>query len=183
MIAPTYSLPVTTPQVDVISYVIYDENLARTKNNLDNDQLSSTYQLLYYYSMVSPISLLKNRISQISQLKYNWDGHHAIAPVAESINNSFRFLDSISGTEYWHYLDKDDIVPTPYGTIDMDFETGNGMVSVEIGKSQIGFFTEYNEKDDFQSDGENTDFKQLPSDLRKALENLKEETEVNEISA
>ena len=65
----------------------------------------------------------------------------------------------------------------------MDFETGQGLVSVEIGKDQIGFFTEYERKEDVLSDGIKTDFRNIPKNLQQALSNLEEQQDANAISA
>ena len=66
-------------------------------------------------------------------------------------------------------VDSDDVVLTPYGTVDMDLHTRRGLVSVEIGNSQIGYFTEFEVGGDFSSDGINTTFKEVPAELQDVL--------------
>ena len=42
----------------------------------------------------------------------------------------------------------DDIYPTEYGTVIMDFETENGLISLEIGNTQFGFFTDFSDSNE-----------------------------------
>ena len=133
--------------------------------------------------MTSTVTSLKNRVSEIGMLKSNWDGYNAIVPSYRVVNNAFRFLDTLSMFGFADILDPENVVPTPYGTIDMDFETSNGLVSVEIGTSQVGFFTEFLNDEDTLSDGIDTDFKEIPQSLMDALFILKETSKRNAISA
>lgn len=126
---------------------------------------------------------LKNRISEISCLNYDWNGEGAVVPSEEVVKNAFNFLDCILSSNYINYVKPEDIVPTPYGTIDLDFETREGLVSVEIGKNRIGFFTEYTTKEDLLSDGILTDFMSIPQILQQALYNLEDYRDTNAISA
>ena len=145
--------------------------------------MTITYETISKNLMVSPDTALKNRISEISHLNQNWNGDGAVIPSEQVIKNAFKFLDCILIHDYTNYLKPEDIVPTPYGTIDMDFETGQGLVSVEIGKEQIGFFTDFVIKEDVFSDGIQTDFRSIPSILQQALYNLEEYQDANAISA
>ena len=129
-----------------------------------------TISLLKNYAMTSPKTALKNRISELDNLSDNWDGYDAIAPFKDVVKNSFKFIDCILDEGY--LLNEDDITPTPYGSIVLDFKTEAGIVSVEIGKSQIGFFTEFTNHIDYSSDGIETNFKQIPDALKSALELL-----------
>lgn len=133
--------------------------------------------------MTSTITSLKNRVSEIRMLKSNWDGYDAIVPSDIVVNNAFRFLDTLSVFGFVDILEPENVVPTPYGTIDMDFETPKGLVSVEIGTNQIGFFTEFSNDEDILSDGIDTDFKDIPQPLLEALLILKETSKRNALSA
>jgi len=145
--------------------------------------MTKTFETISKYSMVSPNTALKNRISEISLLHSNWNGDGAIPPSEQVLKNAFKFLDSIILYGYSNYIKSEDIVPTPYGTIDMDFESSQGLVSVEIGKERIGFFTEYSDREDTLSDGITTDFRFIPQPLLVALYNLEEHIDANAISA
>ena len=134
--------------------------------------MTITYDTISKNLMILPDTALKNRISEINHLNYNWNGEGAVVPSEQVIKNAFKFLDCVIIRGYANYIKPEDIVPTPYGTIDMDFETGQGLVSIEIGKEQIGFFTEYDTKEDIFSDGIKTDFRSIPQIIQQALYNL-----------
>lgn len=143
----------------------YDENL---ENGRD------TFTYLIDNAITSQNVALKNRISEIDNLQDNWDGYGAIVPSKTVIKNAFKFIDCIL-LEGFNFIKKDDIVPTPYGSIVFDFNTKKGLVSVEVGTNEIGFFTEFVDQNDFASDGINTDFRTIPEDLAKAFNYLYEE--------
>jgi hypothetical protein len=68
---------------------------------------------------------------------------------------------------------KDNITPTPYGTLVADFETEKGLVSVEISKYQIGFFTDFVDMENEMSEGVFFDFAiPTPDELMNNLEKL-----------
>lgn len=124
------------------------------------------------YSMNTPVTALKNKISELSQLSSNWDGYDASAIPEKVIANCYKFIDTLIGEEGRLFLSPDDITPTSYGSLVFDMKSPNGLVSLEIGKTKIGFFTEYTDYEDFESEGEETDFRSIPTYLNKAIEIL-----------
>lgn len=110
----------------------------------------------------------KDRLNQIFFLKDNWDGYGACAPSLEVYNNVIHFLNSLSG-DIKRYLPADNIEPTPYGTITIDFENKDKLVSVEIGKTKIGFFSELPIKPTLRLIEENFSAKKLPEKLIQAF--------------
>ncbi len=118
---------------------------------------------------------LKNKISEISLLEDNWDGYGAVAMPESTVKNAFKFVDSFLAEKYPAKISID-ATPTAYGTIVLDFESNEDIVSVEIGDKQVGFFTDF-KKANFYSDGEDTDFRVLPDDIKRALDILAEEHE------
>ena len=121
--------------------------------------------------MTSLKTALKNRISELENLNNNWDMYDAIAPFNEVIKNAYRLLDTLINDGYIT-IKAEDIVPTPYGSIVMDFANEKGLVSVEVGKTKVGFFTEFICENDYASDGIETDFHSIPETLKKALDTL-----------
>lgn len=107
------------------------------------------------------------RIFQISSLKANWDGHGAVKIPKKVINNCLSFVNELNKIKV--KIDSQDIVPTPYGTIDVDITTKRGVISFEIGSSQLGYFTEFEGVEDCHSDGIDTDFKAIPDEVRNVL--------------
>lgn len=172
---PPTCLPAQIPQIEIVCSVYSGQQ--------DDDLMTITYETISKNLMISPDTALKNRISEISSLNNNWNGEGAIVPSEEVIKNAFKFLDCILKHGFSSYLKPENIVPTPYGTIDMDFETKQGLVSVEIGKNQLGFFTEFDTKEDVFSDGIDTNFRIIPPILQQALYNLEEQRDANAISA
>lgn len=156
---PPNCLPPQLPTMELICS-------SRREQVDDSIHISDT---IFMYSMTSPITALKNRVSEISMLTDGWDGYGAVIPSNDVINNAFRFLDSIISNGFEGLLKSDDIIPTPYGTIGMDFESEVGLVSVEIGRTQLGFFTQYNTGQNIISEGIQTNFKTLPDELVTAI--------------
>ena len=137
----------------------------------NNSEKSMLFRCLRDNSMTSPLPALKNKISEIDNLSDNWDGYNAIAPLKDVVKNTFKFVDCLFGDGYIS-VDENDIIPTPYGSIVLDVRTVMGLVSIEIGTSQLGYFTEYEKGDDMSSDGIETDFKSIPRELKEALDRL-----------
>jgi hypothetical protein len=167
-VLPSYAIPdqsffeqfvsVTVPHTDM-----YADN---------TESFSKMIRLIEDFSMNTPVTAVKNKLSELSQLTYNWDGYGASAIPERVIKNSYKFIDTLFSEDCALYLSPEDITPTPYGSIVMDLTSVYGLVSLEIGKTQIGFFTEYEDGENFDSDGEDTDFRSIPDALKKAIDLL-----------
>lgn len=89
-------------------------------------------------------------------------------PMKEGVvNNSYRFVNAL--VDFGIIPEADEISYTAYGNVVMDLDTPRGLVSIEIGKQKIGFFTEFENGEDFASDGIETDFKSVPDYLKTVL--------------
>lgn len=89
-------------------------------------------------------------------------------PMKEGVvNNSYRFVNSL--VDFGIIPEAHEISYTAYGNVVMDLEAPRGLVSIEIGQHQIGFFTEYEDGEDFASDGIETDFRSVPEYLKTVL--------------
>ena len=166
----------TLDMPNIANYYRIDEielvsNVGRKSRSRSSLNVDSFYTLLDL-SMSNVKTAAKNKITEISQLVDNWDGNEACAPVAQVINNSFKFVDALFRIGI-DRIDSDDIYPMPYGSIVIEINSKKGMVSVEIGKQSIGFFTDYAEHENFFSNGEETDFRSIPEDLQHALRVLR----------
>jgi hypothetical protein len=120
----------------------------------------------------NPFLEIKSKIYSLKQLPNNWDGMGAVTPNIKTINNSLSFLHCLPESAFTN-LTKDNIVATPYGTIVFDIEKDDDLVSVEIGDSKIGFFTDFANRSNLPP-LEGTSFNQnhLPLELLKALNKL-----------
>lgn len=91
---------------------------------------------------------IKEEIDSISLLKDDWNGMGTKAINPDIINNSVRIINSIPPS-ILYYLDKDNIYPTKFGTIILDWEFGNknNILSLEIARHSVGYFMEVNGED------------------------------------
>lgn len=162
---PPQNISIYSPAPTPIEYIV---SVACKKTN-DWD----TFRLITDNSMTSQKTIIKNKVSEIDNLNDNWDGYNAIAPLKEVVKNTFKFIDSLF-LEGYEDIDKDNITPTPYGSIVLDFKSDIGLVSIEIGKTQLGYFTEFINCDDCSSEGIDTDFKTIPDEIKELLNKLYE---------
>lgn len=109
-----------------------------------------------------------DRLDKIKSMPVSWDGNDVCFVDASVIYNVKDFLEQIDDI-FMDYLDEEDILPTPYGTITLDFEKNNNAISVEIGESKIAFFTDFEDKKNSKSDGTYFNHKMIPVELKNAL--------------
>ncbi len=84
---------------------------------------------------------LTGYVKNFNNLPINWAGEGTEAVSDIVINNVLNFLIQI-GEEYLGHLSQNSVVPTPYGTVNLDWQNSYGSVSVEIGKSRMAFVAE-----------------------------------------
>lgn len=107
-------------------------------------------------------------INRLSVLDANWDGEGAVAPKAEALKNSRKLL-SLLKTEQLQALSPADIYASSYGSVVMDFETRRGLVSVEVGDTTMGFYTDFHDEPNYAIEGIRTDFETVPEKLQQYL--------------
>ena len=121
-------------------------------------------------SMSDNINGAKNRVAEISNLGEDWDGYGAKPFLSQVIKNTYKFIDTLVEYGCRDMIDADNITPTPYGTIEIDLYNTDGLISLEIGTHQIGFFTDFSTgRTNIESNGFDTDFKEIPEILEIAL--------------
>ena len=108
---------------------------------------------------VRPEREAKKRISEIAE--------SGIPMKMNVINNAYRFVNALVSLGV--IPTEDEITYTAYGNIVIDLEARKGLISIEIGTRQIGFFTEFEDGDDYASDGIETDFKSVPPYLSEVI--------------
>jgi hypothetical protein len=84
---------------------------------------------------------LNSRLNDFTKLPDNWAGEGTAAISAIVVSNVRAFLHSI-GDDYTIKLNNESLTPTPYGTINLDWATENGNLSVEIGRTRMAFVAE-----------------------------------------
>jgi hypothetical protein len=117
---------------------------------------------------------LEEEITSFAALKENWDGYGAVAPHERVISNAVKFVNTLP-ENLFKSVDAE-TTPTPYGTIVIDFRVGKELVSIEVGKSQIGFFSKFNDGNDLLLNGVEFDNNKLPHSLILALIKLSTNT-------
>lgn len=138
------------------AYGAYPYSMARLSDDVD-DHDSRQHELCSVVEM--PGRGAKMRLSEISESGF---------PMREGVvNNAYRFVNSLIGIGF--IPEVDEISYTAYGNVVFDLEAPRGLVSIEIGQHQIGFFTEFKDGDDYASDGIETDFKSVPNYLEEVL--------------
>ena len=121
----------------------------------------------------SQLRQIKAKLHTIACLDENWDGYDAAVPSEQTIRNSFSFVET-AFKEGFTQLDPEDVYPTPYGSVVLDFKTEQtGLVTVEIGQEQIGFFTEFKNKPNYALDATQSDFTEIHPTLKNVLKILK----------
>jgi hypothetical protein len=111
---------------------------------------------------------LQTKLDEISQLQPNWDGYNAIPPNPIVIKESKAFLEGLP-ISVLQFLSIEEITPTPYGTIVMDFYNRGNKLSLEFGKTQIGFYSDFLNGENVESDGVKFDTTKLPNELEHAI--------------
>ena len=97
------------------------------------------------YNTEENIRKCLKRFNEIENLQEGWDGYGGAVPEKIVCDNARTFFQTLRDTNCLipHF---DEIAPTPYGTIVIDVysdEEDKDLVSIEIGKTQVGFFTDY----------------------------------------
>lgn len=88
--------------------------------------------------------------------------------ISDKTNESFKSFATLL-SEHIQDEDEIDIYPSSWDTIIIDITNENGLVSLEVGHTQVGFFTDYNNDENLINDGENTNFETLSKSIIKAI--------------
>lgn len=103
-----------------------------------------------------------NRIFEIADLSQNWDGYDAIPVKDLTLVSAIKYLRAIFASDDYYHPDYEDVYPTPYGSLVIDFENEDGLVSTEVGRSDFGFFTDFKGKGNYGYEGYTNDFNKMP---------------------
>ncbi len=130
-------IPIDISNYDTSSYAIINTRLIQYGNS----------QMISIVPFLKPVELnpLEDKINFINtfyKILDNWDGYGAKAPNQNAINNAISFI-KLLPSGYQKLLNVDEVNITPYGTIVLEwYSENNNFVSIEIGNSKIGFFSE-----------------------------------------
>lgn len=108
-------------------------------------------------------------IMEISQLEDNWNGFGTSQISSDVINNALNIVSLLRPTVLCH-LSPENVYPSKFGTIIMDWDFGNGNIfSLEIAKQSIGYFTEYRGEPQIQKDCINFNFDNNNSEIINSI--------------
>ncbi|MGV3684384.1 MAG: hypothetical protein ACO1NS_02075 [Daejeonella sp.] len=121
-----------------------------------------------------PLSPLTWKVDQFNAIKLEkWDDADYLKPVPATFNNVKGFLVSV-GSELLLHLRPEDLDITSYGTFTLDFYFGKDLISIEIGKDKIGY---YSKSDKLQSSvltGVYFDGDSIPTEISSAFEKFRQ---------
>jgi len=123
-----------------------------------------------------PVDELKKTVPML--LEGNWDGMGASPVRQEVIDNAIAFIELVRD-ECGLYPGVDDVYASTYGTIIIDYEKVCGTMSIEIGLTELGFYTDLKSGYNYGSEGIKCDFKSIPPYVRKVLGNIKKVIDAN----
>ena len=89
-------------------------------------------------------------------------------PSQKIANNASKFLKAME-VQSIPCPERGDVMPSAFGTVVIDINTSRGLVSIEIGRTKVGFFTDFEDGVNEESDGISTDFSSIPQPLLKLL--------------
>jgi len=120
-----------------------EKNILEPVNRFENKRMC-----LHLADMVvspqAPLSMACTKIAAFADLAEDWAGEGAVAPSNEAIKKAVDFLSGLAPNFVAH-LNCDDIVPSPYGTISLEWTNKRrDFVCVEVGDDEIGYFYELN---------------------------------------
>jgi len=108
-------------------------------------------------------------IMEISHLEDDWNGFGTSQISSDVINNALNIVSLLRPTVLCH-LSPENVYPSKFGTIIMDWDFGNGNIfSLEIAKQSIGYFTEYRGEPQIQKDRINFNFDNNNSEIINSI--------------
>lgn len=138
---------------------------------------SDAYTINIYMTPVE-LNPINDKLTYICQFKYlqdNWDGYNAKSPSEITIHNALNFIKMLP-VNFQKTLNEEEIELSPYGTIILDWQKDDfNNISIEIGKSQIGFLSETEDGKSPYNESIPFDNKELPKAITEALQSLFEE--------
>lgn len=129
---------------------------------LDTDLSISSNEDIGY----NRFELLKSKVLALKKLQFNWNGYGAYPIDNDIILNTLSFITLLSD----NFIDGvTDLMPNPNGTITIEWEYLESLMSLEIGKSNYSYFVRFKHKDPILRNG-----KDLLQDIKIFTSNLNE---------
>ncbi len=141
----------------------------------NREDLAMGEKMFYFYMFpvkIDNLYMLESRLNSFKLLSHNWDGYGATTVDNLAIVNSLKFLQALP-EHLIETVNSDDITPTPYGTIVIEWGNIKGeLISTEVGNQSFGFYTEF--KDSYSPKIDQVPFNEnsLPVALFSAFKKL-----------
>jgi hypothetical protein len=164
------SLPISM-NVVALSSISGPVSIQQSLNNENTYTFDNTYGKYTDPVKTDFISLIEKRINSIKYLETNWDGYGGDAPDEKVINNSIQFVSKLPGS-LQSEIKPEKVIATPYGTIVFDFERNQNLISIEVGEKNIGFFSEFSDRNNISVDKTSFNSNNLPVELIAAFHKL-----------
>lgn len=116
----------------------------------------------------SPYAIMTSFVRNLSTLPSDLPGLDFEVPSEEIAGNAVKFLEAMDRAGI-ACPESGCVMPTAFGTIVIDATVERGLVSMEIGRTKVGFFTDYEDGINEESDGLSTDFTTIPEPLLNHL--------------
>lgn len=130
--------------------VTFENNFFTKNDYYETNVIDPTLKNKFYldnYNITDNKENIVKKIDKIAKLDNNWNNLGTPKISSEIIINSLRIINFLSPS-ILYYLDSENIYPTKFGTIIMDWEfNNNNILSLEIAKKSIGYFMEKNGED------------------------------------
>ena len=119
-------------------------------------------------AVASPYDAALTFLKNLKTLPTNYQAIDFEIPSEAILENAQKFLVTMrdAGLEC---PDEGCVMPSAFGTIVVDLMVRRGLISIEIGRTKVGFFTDYEDGINEESDGILTDFSSIPKPLLKHL--------------
>jgi hypothetical protein len=118
----------------------------------------------------SELKKIINQINSFNDLSNEWAGDSTVKPSQKVIDNAIIFLFNLG--RYNKKIKAEDITPTPYGTITMNWYNGDKELSIEIGNTSIGFFSELPEYNNPIGDNITFDTQLTPNEILQMFKKI-----------
>ena len=109
----------------------------------------------------SPYKKMISFVKNLSTLPKDLPGLDFEVPSKQITENAMHFLSAMEALGL-ECPESGNVMPSVFGTIVIDAYVERGLVSIEIGRTKVGFFTDYEDGINEESDGITTDFNTIP---------------------
>jgi len=128
------SANIIKPQINIENIELY------TKEEIVDNSLNYIDFLNPHKQNVYTLNEIHTNILSFACLKKDWDGFGAFPLEDKSSVNALSIV-SMLNKEIISQIS--DLFPNPHGTLTIEWETSNGLLSLEIGNDSISFFKEH----------------------------------------